>query len=106
MEGKPLAFRITGLVGSLLLTLGAYLLIIDPGFFYLTKETAIIAIVILAALQAMIQFIFFLNVWREKGPPWNLGVFISTISIILIIVIFSIWIMHHLDYNMMPKMKS
>lgn len=102
MEKNPLAFRFAGLIGSLILTLAAYFLIVNPDFFHLDKNLAILIIVAFAIVQAVIQLIFFLNVWREKGPPWNLAVFLSTLSILLIIVIFSIWIMHHLDYNMMP----
>jgi cytochrome o ubiquinol oxidase operon protein cyoD len=92
MQEKPLTLRIIGFVISLILTLIAYFLIIHPGFFHLGMGMAIMAILILAVLQAMVQFIFFLNVWKEKGPPWNLGVFLSTLSIIFIILFFSIWI--------------
>ena len=102
MEQKPLALRIFGFVASLVLTVAAYFLIIHPELFHLGIRLAIMVILILAVLQAMVQFIFFLNVWREKGPPWNLGVFISTLCIILIIIVFSIWIMNTLDYNMIP----
>jgi len=56
----------------------------------------------LAVVQAICQSIFFLNVLSETGPRWNLLIFISTLSIMLIIIIGAIWIMQHLDANMMP----
>lgn len=96
MEHK-LSLRITGFVASLLLTLIAYFIIVTPIFHV---KTAILVIFILALLQAFIQLIFFINVWKEKGPLWNLGVFASTASIIFIIIFFSIWIIDHLNYNM------
>lgn len=99
---RSLASRVIGFAASLLLTMTAFLIIYNPGFFHLGIEAAIYVILILAVIQSVVQSIFFLNVLSEKGPRWNLVVFASTISIILIIIIFSIWIMNHLNYNMMP----
>lgn len=95
-----LTLRITGFIASLILTLITYFIIINPIFFNFDVKTAIIVIFILALLQSFVQLIFFINVWKEKGPLWNLGVFLSTVSIIFIIVFFSFWIMNHLNYNM------
>jgi len=94
--------RIIGFVASLILTMAAYFIIISPESVKLTIETAIYAILLLALFQATVQVLFFLDLWREKGPPWNLSAFVSTLSIIFVIIFFSIWIMDHLNYNMMP----
>jgi cytochrome o ubiquinol oxidase operon protein cyoD len=101
MHQKALTLRTIGFVASVILTLAAYFIIIRPGFFHLGIGTALIAIFILAILQFVVQFLFFLDLWREKGPSWNLGVFVSTLSILIIIIAFSIWIMNNLNYNMM-----
>ncbi len=98
---NTLHLRVLGFILSLALTILAYYIIVDPEYFHLGPKEAIATIFGLALIQAIIQLIFFLNVWSEKGPPWNLGVFISTVSIVFIIVAFSIWIMDHLNY-MMP----
>jgi len=95
-----LSLSITGFVTSLLLTLAAYFIIVRPEFFHFDIKIAIIAIFSLALAQSLVQLIFFINVWKEKRHFWNLGVFISTASIIFIIVFFSIWIIDHLNYNM------
>ncbi len=92
--------RIIGFVGSLLLTLAAYFIIVHPEFFHFNIKTAITVIFILAIFQFAVQFLFFLNIWRETGPRWNIAVFISTLTIVLIIVAFTLWIMNHLNYNM------
>lgn len=97
---RELSFRVTGFITSLILTIAAYLIITNPEFFDFNVKTAIIIIFILALIQLLFQLIFFINVWKEKGPLWNLGIFISTLSIIFIVVFFSIWIMNHLNYNM------
>jgi cytochrome o ubiquinol oxidase subunit IV len=102
MHQNILVFRITGYVTSLILTLAAYFIIVNPAFFHLETTGAIFVIFTLAVLQFMVQFIFFINIWREEGPRWNIGVFVSLTSIIIIIIVGSIWIMNHLNYNMMP----
>jgi cytochrome o ubiquinol oxidase operon protein cyoD len=99
---RELPFRVTGFIASLILTLVAYFIILNPGFFNFDIKTAVIIIFTLALIQSLIQLIFFINVWKEAGPLWNLGIFISTVSIIFIVIFFSIWIMNHLNYNMMP----
>jgi cytochrome o ubiquinol oxidase subunit IV len=99
MEHK-LSLRITGFIASLALTLAAYFIIINPVFFNFDVKTAIIVIFILALIQSFVQLIFFINVWKEEGSLWNLGVFVSTVSIIFIVIFFSVWIMDHLNYNM------
>lgn len=95
-----LSLRVTGFVASLVLTLVAYSIIVYPEFFNIDVKMAIIVIFLLALAQSLVQLIFFINVWKEDGPLWNLSVFISTVSIIFIIIFFSILIINHLNYNM------
>jgi cytochrome o ubiquinol oxidase subunit IV len=95
-----LTSRVIGFGTSLILTLAAYFIIVDPSFFHFDVQTAVLVIFSLALVQSLVQLIFFINVWKEEGPLWNLGVFLSTVSIIFIIIFFSIWIMNHLNYNM------
>lgn len=98
---RELSFRVTGFIASLVLTITAYFIIVNPEFFNFNTKTAIMVIFILALIQSLVQLIFFINVWKEKGPLWNLLIFISTVFIIFIVVFFSMWIMEHLNYNMM-----
>lgn len=97
-----LTLRVTGYIASLILTLIAYFIIISPNYFNFNNKMAIFVIFILALIQSLVQLIFFINVWKEEGPLWNLSIFISTVSIIFIVIFFSIWIINHLNYNMMP----
>lgn len=97
-----LSLRITGFLASIALTLAAYYLIINPEWFDIGNKNATFAIFGLAGIQSIVQLICFIDIWREKGALWNLHVFLSTVSIIFVVIFFSIWIMYHLDYNMMP----
>jgi cytochrome o ubiquinol oxidase operon protein cyoD len=101
MHEKALALRTIGFVLSLLLTLISYFIIVTPDALHGFSGKAVTVIFLLALMQALVQVLFFLDLWREKGSLWNLNVFISTISIIFIIIWFSIWIMNNLNYRMM-----
>lgn len=96
-----LTMRITGFFLSLIFTLLSYFIIINPGSFNLETKSAIITIFSFALAQSLVQLIFFISIWKEEGGEfWNLSVFISTASIIFVVIFFSIWIINHLNYNM------
>ena len=88
---------------SILLTVIPYLIVVNQ---LLTGWILVMAIAEVAVIQLLVQLVFFLHLGNESKPRWKLVVFLSTVSIILIIVIGSMWIMTHLDYNMTPKQMS
>ncbi len=92
--------RISGFIGSVILTLIAYFIILYPDSFTGSTLPAPNLIFFLALVQSVIQLVCFIDVWQTKDFYWNLSVFISTASIIFIIIFFSIWIINHLNYNM------
>lgn len=55
----------------------------------------------LAALQAVVQLLFFFNLKTEKAPHWYWIMFLFTILIMVVVVGGSLWIMSNLNYNMM-----
>jgi Heme/copper-type cytochrome/quinol oxidase, subunit 4 len=56
----------------------------------------------LGLAQALFQLVLFLNLFKEPKPRWNLLVFLFMMLVVLILVLGSLWIMAHLNYNMMP----
>jgi cytochrome o ubiquinol oxidase operon protein cyoD len=101
---------ITGFVFSIVLTLGAFFVVLRPGFFSLGSNGVIGTILALALVQLLVQLFFFLDLGQRPARSasgeftadgWKLIVFLSTISVVLILVVGSIWIMNHLNYNMM-----
>jgi cytochrome o ubiquinol oxidase operon protein cyoD len=86
----------TGFIFSVILTLAAYFAVVN------NVSNWLAIILVLAVLQVFIQLIFFLHINKGSDRGLNGMVFISTISIILILVIGSLWIMNHLNYNMTP----
>lgn len=57
----------------------------------------------LAAVQLVAQLVFFLHFGSRAQSQWNLVAFLFMLLVLVIIVGGSIWIMHNLDYNMMPQ---
>lgn len=94
---------IIGFVLSVVLTLVAFFVVMDPGFFHAGYGVIIPAILLLAVAQLFVQLIFFMHLAHEAGPRWKLSIFISTVGIVLIVIVGSIWIMNHLNYNMMAS---
>jgi len=94
-----LASYTIGFVLSLLLTVASYLSVVNN---LLTGQTLLVVIVGLAIAQLLTQLVFFLHLGSEPKPRTNLVVFSFMIMVVGILVIGSLWIMHNLDYNMMP----
>lgn len=80
------------LIASLILTFTAY--------FLATHHLFSFALLPLAFVQAAVQLIFFLHVGQEKKPRWNLLFFGFMLLVVFLVVVCSLWIMYHLNYNM------
>ncbi|SRR5258706_5768958 len=97
MKNPLLKSYISGFILSLLFTFSAYFIVVNHLF---SLWIVISVILTLAICQLMVQLIFFLHLNHESKPHWNLTFFLSTFFFVLFIVISSIWIMTHLNYNM------
>ena len=95
VSAKPV---VIGFVLSLLLIAAAFLS--APSSLPMIKPL----LFVLAVVQATLQLIFFMHLGIEEKPRWNLITFCLLVLMIIIIVVGSIWIMYHLDYNVMPDM--
>jgi len=98
MTKPTLISYISGFLLSLLLTIVAYDLVTKHIF---VSNTLTYAVLGLALVQLIIQLVFFLHMASESKPHWKLSILISTVSIVLIIIIGSLWIMNNLNYRHM-----
>lgn len=89
----------TGYVSAMVLTAFAFALAKSP---MLTPSSAVAAVVVLAIAQMLVHLIFFLHINTSPEHKTNILAFILTIVIIAMVVIGSMWIMAHLNHNMMP----
>lgn len=97
---KILSQYIIGFILSIVLTIVAYVLVVNQ---LLGGSIVVIVIMLLALIQLIVQLFFFLHLAEEKKPRWNLIFFINTFGLILLVIVASIWIMQHLNHNTMPK---
>jgi cytochrome o ubiquinol oxidase operon protein cyoD len=87
-----------GFLLSLLLTLTSYYIVTKT---HIHGIPFLLILTTLAFLQAIVQFIFSLQVHLEKHPRWNLTALVFLLGTLLIVVIGSIWIMYSLNYRLM-----
>lgn len=98
------ATYVAGYVLSVILTLAAYVLVsvhIGHKHSYPPDSFMKIALLVLAVVQLFVQMILFLGLGRDKKPRWKTYTFIFAGTIVLIVVIGSLWIMSNLNYRMM-----
>jgi cytochrome o ubiquinol oxidase operon protein cyoD len=56
----------------------------------------------LAAVQMVVHVIFFLHMSPKAEEGWTMVSMIFTLILVVITLAGSLWVMHHLDTNMMP----
>ncbi len=103
---KTLTSYIIGFALSVVLTLVAAWIVwayVGSGHAAFTPDIIIGILIALAIAQLFVQLVFFMHLADESGPRWKLGALVSAVGIILIVVVGSIWIMNHLNYNMMAS---
>ena len=89
-----------GFVGSVALTLAAYLLVTQSS---VNGSLLLWAIAVLAIIQLFVQMICFLHLGEEDKPRWRMWAFVSMTGTLLLIIFGSIWIMNNLEYHMMGE---
>ncbi|MCA9347435.1 cytochrome o ubiquinol oxidase subunit IV [Candidatus Saccharibacteria bacterium] len=92
-----------GLVTSLVLTLTAYVFVVEK---YLSGWLLTGFIAVLAILQLFVQFRFFLHIGEKISEKAKTKFLMFSILCVSIIVFGSIWIMNNLNYNMMHNPES
>lgn len=90
---------VIGFLLSLVFTVIPYYLVVNMSI----SGTALLSTILgFAVLQMSIQIYFFLHLGRGPKPLYNVAFFVSTVSIILVVIGGSLFIMHNLRYNMTP----
>lgn len=104
MKQGTLTTYIAGYIASVALTIAAYFAVVHPAYFNLSGSDAIlVAILALAVVQLVVQLFFFLHLGFVGNERWKMAAFLATVGLVLIIVVGSIWIMSHLNYQMMAS---
>ena len=98
-----------GLLLALILTLSAFSLTFLrlQGVAGLLPNSWFLPVILtLAMAQLVVQLWFFLHLGQGKDSRWNASMFAFTFFAVLVVIVASVWIMYHLNYNMTPMQMS
>lgn len=90
-------------VASAILTFAAFLIVILGSWSF---SQTLVAIVAMAVVQFVAQLVGFMGFGRDENGRWRFAMLIFMLLILAIIVAGSLWIMYHLNYNMMTPQET
>ncbi len=91
---------LTGFVLSVILTAIPFWLVMSGTIG--NKTATAIVVMIFAAVQIVVHVIYFLHMNTRAEEGWTMMALIFTIIIVAIALSGSLWVMYHLNLNMMP----
>ncbi|NRR33541.1 cytochrome o ubiquinol oxidase subunit IV [Oxalobacteraceae bacterium] len=68
------------------------------------SSTAALVLLAFAAVQIVVHMVYFLHMNGKSEGGWNMLALIFTVMLVVIMLAGSIWVMYHLNHNMMPGM--
>jgi len=66
------------------------------------KQATVLIVIALAVVQILVHTVAFLHLNTRSEGGWTLMAYIFTAVIVLVVISGSLWIMYHLNSNMMP----
>jgi len=89
----------------------AVILTAIPFWLVMTKvieksSTAGIVLLVLAAVQVVVHMVYFLHMNSKSEGGWTILALIFTLTLVVILLAGSVWVMYHLNQNMMPSMNQ
>ncbi|NIJ35850.1 cytochrome o ubiquinol oxidase operon protein cyoD [Sphingopyxis panaciterrae] len=88
-----------GFILSVILTAIPFWLVMERPF----SAGATAAIIMgFAAVQIVVHMVYFLHMTPKAEGGWSMTSLIFTIIVVVIMLAGSLWVMHHLNTNMMP----
>ena len=93
---------LTGFVLAVILTAIPFWLVMDKVFE--NSSTTAMLLLGLGAIQIVVHMIYFLHMNAKSEGGWNMLALIFTIVLVIITLSGSLWVMYHMNANMMPSM--
>jgi cytochrome o ubiquinol oxidase operon protein cyoD len=91
---------LTGFLLSVVLTAIPFWLVM--GKVFTQPGTTAAVILAFAAVQIVVHMVYFLHMDTKSEGGWNLLALVFTGVLVLIALSGSLWVMYHLNHNMMP----
>lgn len=92
---------VIGFVLSVILTAIPFALIMSGA---VPASTAVPAAIALGMVQIVVHLVYFLHMNAASSRSWNMAALAFTAIILLIVIVGSLWVMVHMNENMMPGM--
>ncbi|TWT22440.1 cytochrome o ubiquinol oxidase subunit IV [Luteimonas marina] len=93
---------LTGFVLSVLLTAIPFWLVMAKVL--PTPTITTLVVLAFAMVQVVVHMVYFLHMNPKSEGGWNLLALIFTAVLLVIVLIGTLWVMHHMNSNMMPAM--
>ena len=90
----------TGFFAAVFLTAIPFWFVMGKTFGSSTTTAAVI--LAFAAVQIVVHMIYFLHMSPKSEGGWNLLALLFTVMLVVIALSGSLWVMYHLNHNMMP----
>jgi cytochrome o ubiquinol oxidase operon protein cyoD len=102
-EGDHGSFKsyMTGFILSVILTAIPFWLVMAK---VLPSDTTGFVVLGFAAVQVVVHMIFFLHMNTRAEGGWSMLALVFTAVILFIMLSGSLWVMYHMNHNMMPGM--
>jgi cytochrome o ubiquinol oxidase subunit IV len=91
---------LAGFILAVVLTAASFWVVLHGGF---PRETALMGLAVLAAVQIVVHLVFFLHMNTSSGQRWNLTAFGFTVMTVVIVIGGTLWVMHNVAMNMMSR---
>lgn len=105
--GAPHGTRKSYLIGfalSVLLTAVPFAIVMADGI--VGPQTAAGICMVFAVVQILVHMVYFLHMNTKSEGGWTMMALVFTAVLVLITLSGSIWVMYHMNTNMMPDMAA
>ena len=92
----------TGFVLSVILTAIPFWIVMGNAFE--KPGNTIMVVLAFAAVQIVVHMVYFLHMNSKSEGGWNMLALIFSAILVVIVLSGSIWVMYHMNHNMMPGM--
>ncbi|SNX28076.1 cytochrome bo3 quinol oxidase subunit 4 [Polynucleobacter meluiroseus] len=100
-HGGSMSDYVKGFIFSVILTAIPFALVM--GKVFSDSKTTIAIILAFAFVQVLVHMRYFLHMSGKSEGGWTILALIFTVTLVVIMFSGSVWVMYHLDTNMMPS---
>jgi cytochrome o ubiquinol oxidase operon protein cyoD len=94
----------TGFILAVILTAIPFWLVM--GKVFNNSSTAGFVLLGIAAVQIVVHMVYFLHMNTKIEGGWSMLAMLFTVMVVVIMLSGSIWVMYHMNHNMMPSMMN